>query len=352
MKQDRRTNGWVVIGSMVELILGLVLIGAGAFVSIGGFAYIDKLDRLADLRYVINHKWIKYAVDKLALTPKFVYLYLGIIVAVIGIATVIFAIVSLSYAKKHKVVRRRVALLVYAILSLVVVGGAVAYFVTENKGLSNDIKYVLYGIIGGFGFVALCKLLGVIFGRSEQFMSNDNNKYAVNNRSMPVYQPQSPRPVQAQAVQPARPVQQVRPNQPHANMPNGHPRPVQNRPMNVAGGQPQRPINAGTPQQRPIPRPQGSYPVRPAQANQNQAVRSTPTNMLNSQARPIQRPINTMGNQPQRPVNMGAQPRPIPRPVSNGSNDMAKGNIRCKKCGKLLSPEERFCSRCGFKVGE
>lgn len=370
MRQDRRTNGWVVIGSIVELILGLILVGAGAFASIGGFAYIAKLDKLKDLQYFINQKWIKYAIDKLKLTPKFVYLYLGIIVAVIGIATIVFAIVSLNYVKKHKVVRRRAALCIYSVLSLAIVGCAVAYFVIERNNLPDNIKYVLYGVMGGFGFVALCKLLGIIFGRSEQFMSSDNNKYAVNNRSMPSYQPQPARPVQVQNVQPARPIQQVRPNQPQMNMPNGHPRPVQNMSNGVQY------------QQRPIPRPQGDYPVRPAQPlanqsrpsqtmpnqvhptrpvqsqgtpNQMQTARPNQQNMQNVQ-RPMQRPMNN-GQPMQRPVNSGTtQPRPMQnaqpvRPVQNSTTG-SKSGAYCRKCGRLLTPEERFCSRCGSRVGE
>jgi hypothetical protein len=43
------------------------------------------------------------------------------------------------------------------------------------------IKYLAFGIIGVFGVVALFNLLGLLFGRSEKFMSNDNNKYAFND---------------------------------------------------------------------------------------------------------------------------------------------------------------------------
>lgn len=344
MKQDRKTNGWIVIGSIVELILGFFLIIAGGATALGGFFYIEKLNKLTDLQYFINQKWIKYVIDKFKLTPKFTYMYLGIAIAVIGIATLIFAIVSLNYAKKHKVVRRRVALLLYMLLALGVAGCAVAYFVFEKDNLPNNIKYVLYGAMGAYGFVGLCKLLGVMFGRSETFMSNDNSKYAQNNRLIQ-QQIQQPRPVQVQggmvtqqrvgvqAQGNARPVSThngtERPMQ--AN-PNAQPRPVSQNP-NMEQRQIQQGARPMQGQSRPMPNNQGMTQPRPMN--------------VNGQPRPMgQSNVQSAQARPQSAQGMTNRPTSAQRPTQ------PTGRNYCPKCGKLLLPNEKVCSMCGYRVTE
>lgn len=366
MKQDRRTNGWVVVGSIVELIVGFCLLIVGGATALGGFFYVEQLDKLADLQFFLAQERILNLIVKFKLTPKFVYLYLGIIVAVIGLATLIFAIVALNYAKKHKVVRRRVALLFHTLFALAVAGCAVAYFVLGKDVLTDNIKYVLYGAMGVYGFVGLCKLLGVMSGRSEQFMSNDNSKYATNNRL--IHQQISARPVQTQGMEP----RQAHPMQNQTQM-TGHPRPVatnQTQPMRPmqsapnANAQPMRPIQQGArtmqgqarvmpngPTNQAVQRPMAGQPhtaansARPAQApNPSQPTRPMPQGARPMQGQP--RPMPTGNQTVQRPMTEQVnRPTPTQRPTQPSRR-------YCPMCGKLLNPDERICSVCGHKVSE
>ena len=292
MRQDRRLNGWVLIGSIIQMILGIILISVGIALGVVGFLYTNKLATIKDLQFFVNQPFF----TQFNLKPEFLYLFLGIAVGVVGVIVLSFAIVSLSYAKRRRVVRHRVALPIFSLIPLSIAGCAGAYFALEFKSLPNNIKYILYGIIGAFGFVALCYILGVMFGRSEKFMSNDNNKYAFDNSTLRNARADiNHRPVQAQGVS------------------NNMARPVQQ--------------GAG---QRPVQRPLGQATARPVQPMARTAQQPRPI-------QPASRP-----NMPQRPMPTSVQTRPI----SSG----AQKPIYCNKCGKMLSPEEKFCTLCGYKI--
>lgn len=329
MRQDRRLNGWVALGSIIQIISSMVLLSAGIFVAVAGFLYQKQLAKIDDLQFFVWQDGIVEIQTKLfkgeLLKLEFLYLALGIIVGVAGLIALIFAIVSLSYAKKRKVVCHRVALFIFSLIPLAIAGLATTYFVLEMKMLTDNIKYVLYGLMGAFGFIGLCYLLGIIFGRSEKFMSNDNNKYAfenansmrnaradVNNNvkaAQMQYQPQASGIIQQRTQQgQARPVQpmtaQQRPAQPRPIQPQARPTGT-SRPMPQAS----RPTQA-----RPMPpRPMGATQQRSAQA----------------------RPMGP------------TQARPMVRPTQQGQN------VRyCPKCGKQLSPNEKICTLCGYRMAE
>lgn len=331
MRQDRRLNGWVLLGSIIQIIASIIAVVAGAGLAVVGFLYKDKLAKLTDLTMFTGH--LSDLQDKFFdkhLITKYLYLFLGAAVAVIGLIALILAIVSLFYAKKRKVVRRRAALLVFSLIPLAVVGGVVYYYVLKHKVLTDNIKYVAYGLIGAFGVPALFNILGVMFGRSEKFMSNDNGKYAFNNSSLRNARADANNNVRAAQMQyPAQanqgeyaPMDQARPVQPQATA-----RPVQ--PMQRPAQQGARP---GQPMQRPVQ--PGARPAQPG--------------MRPSQ--PMQRPVQPgmrQGQPMQRPVQPGARPaQPMQRPSQPG----VRAQRFCNKCGKMLSPNEMVCSLCGTKV--
>lgn len=320
MKQDRKTNGWIVIASIIEIFMGIVLLGAGGVTSAGGFLYIGKLNKLADLQFFLGQKWIKYVIDKFKWTPKYVYLYLGIALAVIGLVTLILGIISLAYAKKRKVVRKRGFLTLHIILAVAVAGCSAVYFIMERAVLPNNIKYVLYGVMGGFGFVAFCKLVGVVFGRSEQFLSNDNSKYSKSNRLIAQYISQQPRSDSARNVTPNTAVQ--------------------------------RPSTPNTAVQRPsAPNTNNVQPARPTQMSNQAGMPPRPT----SQTRPAGQQPRTMQGQMQnqaRPTQTAMQSGVRPVRATQGQAARPTGSKYCAKCGKLLNLNEKICSLCGFRVSE
>lgn len=323
MRQDRRKNGWIVIGSIIEMILGTVLISLGIALGVTGFLYKEKLLEISDLQFFINQKGIieaqKTLLNNRLLTTEFLYLAFAIILAVIGIISLVFAILSLVYTKKRKVVRRRIALILYTLIPLAIVGCAVTYYIFERDVLSDNITYALYGIIGAFGFVALCKILGVVFGRSEKFMSNDNSKYSFDNSAV--------RNLKANGNEVKPSVSQ-----------NGVVRPVQN-----TASQPKPMVARNNP---------GQMPPRPMQRPQNQP------NMQRPAGQPqMRRPAPTQGQAPlrsSRPAPNGQMPpRPMPQRPANAPvrpvNAVQRSGF-CPKCGKQLNPQEKFCTLCGYKV--
>lgn len=357
MKQDRRLNGWIMLAAIVGALAGLTLLVAGGFVAIGGFAWPKTLAKIEDLMLFLIQDGIVKAQLKLfnneLLKPEFLTLILGGIVAFVGLISLILAIVCVNYAKKRKVVRHRVALFIFALISLGVAACPALYLWFEFKVLTDNIKYVCYGVGGTFAFIALCQLLGIMFGRSEKFMSNDNNKYAFGNSAIKnaradINNAQAPQPVADQEYVPlsqdtyvtqdeqrlmsqqiasrpapspiqqggqARPAQPMRPTQPMG------PRPTQPVPPRPMGAQ-----QSARPGQPMGPRPAQPMPPRPMAAQ--------------PQARPTQpmRPAQPMGPRPAQPARP-AQPS-------------ASGRTFCPKCGKMLVPGEKFCSLCGYKNGE
>ena len=345
MRTDRRLNGWILLSSILGIISGLVLLIGGAGVSVFGYLKPEELIKIKDLTFFINQEGLLNLQKQLLkglLKHEFLFLFLGIIVAVIGLLVLIFAILSLNYTKKRKVVRRKVAVLLFTLVPIAIAGGIGYYLYSEFKVLTDVIKYVCYGVIGVFGAISLFNLLGIIFGRSEKFMSNDNNKYAFDNSSLRDARANvnnnvknaQPRPNMVQA-QNTNQYQNVPPRAPQqaqrmpSQAPNMQARPV--RPM-----QPQQPRLM---QQRPMPnaRPQGSSrPVSPMSRVAPQQGQRMPSQAPNMQARPV-RPM-----QPQ-------QPRPVQPQRPQQAQAVKK---YCKTCGKVLNPNETFCNLCGTKVTE
>lgn len=325
MKQDRRLNGWIVVGSVVEILLSIVFLGVGCALGVLGFLYQNKLAEIDELQFILSQDFF----TQFNLKIEYLYLVVGIALAVIGIILLVLAIISLSYAQKRKVVRRRVALFIFLLIPLVITAicsWAVIQLVNTNPSY-NNLEYILYGLIGVTGFISLSKLLGIIFGRSEKFMSNDNNKFAFNNSSIK----NSRADVNNMNLPQRNNYQAQNQNLQHSsNYQAMPPRPVQQ-------GVPNRQVNPNLPPRRP--------PQQPGQSGQ-------------MPARPIQ-PQRPMQNTPQaRPISPSARPimpRPqqLVRPDSHQTPQQSqtpKPRKFCPKCGKLLSPEERFCSLCGFKI--
>lgn len=358
MRNDRRLNGWVLLASILGIFTGLISFVAGAGVAVWGFLKPEQLLKFKYVEFFAYHNWIvklqKTIFNKMLL-DKFLFLFAGLIVAAVGLIILICAIKGLIYVKKRKVVRRRVALLLYSIVPLAVaVGFGLAIWkfdslVIEVKDLSKSwnnfidiLKYSIYGATGVFGTIALFNILGVFFGRSEKFMSNDNNKYAFENSSkikkeranvnnkvreaqvQPGVKPQVQQngQVVAQPGQMAQPMQGARPQMQNPNV-----RPMQQRPMQA--GQPQRPMQPARPQ---APYQQGQ-PMRPI------APRPQPNGMQGSS-----RPVSSMSRVPmqQRPIQAGQPQRPQYQPSTK----------YCARCGKLLAPGEKVCTLCGHKSAE
>ncbi len=364
MKQDRRLNGWIMLAAIVGVLAGLTLLAAGGFVAIGGFAYPKVLGKIEDLEFFVLQEGIVNAQLKLfnneLLKPEFLTLALGGIAALVGLITLILAIVCLNYAKKHKVVRHRVALFIFTLISLGVAVCPALYLWFEFKYLTDNIKYVCYGVGGAYAFVGLCQLLGLVFGRSEKFMSNDNSKYAFSNSSIknaradinnaPAQQEYVPQEYVAQSEyvplseetyitqdqQRATSQQPVRPAAPSIPQ-GGQARPTQPmRPAQPMGPRPAQPV-------RPTQPPMGPRPAQPARpvAGQQPVRPAQPIGVRPSQP---MRPTQPMGARPAQPAR-STQPSMGPRPAQPS----AAGRAFCPKCGKMLAPGENVCSLCGYR---
>ena len=333
MKKDRRLNGWVMIASVLGIISGLVLILAGAGLGVFGFLEPDELLRIEELVFFVNQEGInKVQIKLLGGLLKFEWLFvsLGIVMAVVGLIALVFAIVSLNYAKKRKVVKHRVALLVFTLIPLAIAGCVGMYLYFEWKVLTDIIKYVCYGLGGVFAFIALCNLLGILFGRSEKFMSNDNNKYSFGGNTI--------RNARASANQNVRDAQQ------QAKLV---------RPLNVNVQSNQQEQQQSTSQGV-----RTSLTARPTQ---------TPRPQINANAQSTARPVRTMNTGvAQRPMQHASQIPPrqttqqVKRPVApTQAPQRPQQSVRpvssapkkyCIRCGKLLSPNEKVCVMCGTKI--
>lgn len=320
MRKDRRLNGWVGFASVIGIIAGIALLAAGIAVGVLAFVKLETLLKIDDLVWFVNQEGIIKAQSKIlngnVLKTKFLYLVIGCIIALIGLLSLIFSSVLLSRTRKRSVVRHKVSLIIFTLIPLLVAVSVGLYLYFEFKNMTDNIKYVCYGLGGVFALISLCNILGAIFGRSEKFMSNDNNKYAFDNSGI-----KNARANINNANQGPRP-QQVRPGQQMQGA----------RPIMGPNGQPVRPMppRPGQPQQRPVaPGQARPMPPRPMGAN-GQPARPMPP-----------RP----GMPQQRPVTPGqARPQPAQRPVQN------KGY--CPRCGKVLAPGERTCVVCGYKIAQ
>jgi len=329
MRQDRKLNGWILISAIMGVLAGLVLLVAGGALGTAGFLWKEKLLKITDLQLFLSQDWIieaqKVILKGKILKTEFLYLVVACILAVVGLITLILSIITLNYAKKRKVVRRRVALIIFAIISLAIAGG-VFYLWIEYKKFTgklvdtDNVMYICYGITGVFGFIGLTKILGVLFGRSEKFMSNDNNKYAFNN-------PASRNP------------------NPETNVNNGinvnanvnADNSVNNADQQGYMSQAEEKLVAQQNGMPPRPMPNGQMPPRPMSNGQMPPRPGMPP-----------RPMPN-GQMPPRP---GMPPRPMPNGQMPPKPEQNKPKVYCKRCGKLMQNGEMFCSLCGWKVTE
>ena len=349
MRQDRKLNKFILCSAIMSIILAVALLVCGGGVAVYGYLKPEKLLEFKEVFFFVEQEgFIKLQTTLLnggVLKTEFLFLFLGIFIAVVGLIALIFAILNLNYAKKFKVVRRRFAILVFNLIPLAIAGSALTYVLLEFDNLLDNIKYVAYVLTGGFGFVALLAILGVLFSRSEQFMSNDNNKFAFDNSSLRNARAEVNNNVRdAQPQQMQRPVQQpmAQNRQPQnvANQPNRTQPNQIIRNLNTTGAnRPQQARPQGQQMRAPMPRPQGQTMARP-----------------NAPAQPVRRPINAQGQSQQRPM----QPRPMVKPVQSTtarpvSSAQARPNPTlqrkfCTNCGNVLAPGQTTCAKCGYKT--
>ena len=344
MKSDRRLNGWVMIASILGIVSGLVLILAGAGLGIFGFLKPEELLRIDELVFFINQKGIDKAQIKLLdglLKFEWLFVTLGTIMAVVGLIALIFAIVEINYAKKRKIVKHRIALLVFTLIPLAIAGCVGAYLYFEWDALTDIIKYICYGLGGVFAFIALCNIMGVIFGRSEKFMSNDNNKYAFGGNTM--------RNARATANQNVRDAQQqtnvaTPQNVQQIYQPQGQvqPRPqVQAQPRSQVAQTPlkARPMQSTRPQinanAQSTARPVGTMNAGVAPRTMQHASQIPPRPTI-QQTQQVRRPATPNQSQP--------RPQQSTRPISSAPKKY------CIRCGKLLNPDEKVCTMCGARI--
>ncbi|MBQ7798271.1 MAG: hypothetical protein IJ371_04035 [Clostridia bacterium] len=367
MRQDRRLNGWVLLSSVLQSIVALLFIVAGAFVGVLGFLKPEQLLKIDDLTFFIYQEGIVNLQQDLLkglLKTEFLYLALGVIVAVIGLIALIFAIISISYAKKRKVVQHKFALFIFTIIPIAIASCVGFYLFKEFDMLTDNIKYVCYGIVGVFGVITLFNIMGIMFGRSEKFMSNDNNKYAFDNSAIKnarVNVNNNVRDAQMHA-QPQQYVQtqytqqqytQVQPNTQQYIQPQ-----MQSRqpmyPNQSRMAQPNQVASHQAPRPQIDNRMQGSS--RPVSSMSSGAMQPRP--MQSNQMPPRPQPVRPI--QPQNMQNQSSQPQASQSTQQNSTrqtNTLRSGvslrpTRRCSQCGKALNLDDRICSDCGNMIGE
>ncbi len=383
MNQDRRINGWILVASIIGLIAGLSFVISGALTSIVGFVKPEQLFKIDFLSFFVMQEGFFELQENIfgsILEYKYLFLFLGIAIAVIGLIQLILSIISLNYAKKQKVVRRRVAIICFSVLPILIAVSAITYFVLEKELLIDDIKYIIYGIAGVFSIIVLFNILGVIFGRSEQFMSNDNSKYAFDNSSLRQARVNVNNSVNDAITQPniySRPNNQPI-NGTQLPIQQGASRPamqrVQQRPQTLQTIRRQIPVvrQSSNPVTRTLNnanannRPAQYQPVRPNTATSTmQPQRIIQRAVANPQARQPQqvagqRPVMSQQNrnlQPTRPVQQRPnQPARLVQPVrpiqssNQTTNQPVRPVRRCVRCGKVLAPNEKYCNNCGQRT--
>lgn len=347
MKQDIRFNGWVLISAIFQVIAGAACIGAGAVLAIMGIANANKLLGIKEVNFFINQQGLVKLQKNLfgnLLIEKYLFMIMGAIMAVIGIIALVFAIIELLYVKRYKVVNHRAALIAFALIPLAIAGCVEVYLLKEYDVLKSALDYIknirtgCFIICGIFSACAILKLLGVLFSKSEEFVSNDNNKYAFEgpkaSRAAQGAQPRMQTRNQTNnQMQGARPVNRQNSNARPANV-QLRPANVQSRPENV---QP-RPANTAA---RPIGRP-ASAQARPANvARPGVGPQTRPV------ARPGAAPAANAAALPSRPAQNSMSPRQMGAPNSQSRNVRPAQIKRCPKCGKALMPNETVCSVCG-----
>lgn len=294
MKQDRRFNGLVFVGAFTETIFSFAMLVGGIALAILAFTHIDMVNKLDDLVFFINQDFL------VKFKPEFAYLFTGGGVAGIGLIFFIIGVSNLTHVNRYKVSNHRVAIVLGCLFTLLCLGALDAYLYVEFDNLTENIKYVIYAVNVILAFVVIFKILGVIVGRNEQFVSNDNNKFSFenpNNARSELIQP-----IDTQVKAPINPlIHQVIPNKVE-----------------------------GTNSNMPIPMQKGQPLHQQAQSNLNTIYKRSPI----------------------KGVQTGEQLATM-RPINNITDTSRKSTPKyCPKCGKLLSGEEIFCSLCGFKLGE
>ena len=333
MKQDIRFNGWVLISAIFQVIAGAACIGAGAVLAIMGIANANKLLGIKEVNFFINQQGLvklqKNLFGKL-LMEKYLFMIMGAILAVIGIIALVFAIIELLYVKRYKVVNHRAALIAFSLIPLAIAGCVEVYLLKEYDVLKSALDYIknirtgCFIICGIFSACAILKLLGVLFSKSEEFVSNDNNKYAFEG------------PKASRVAQGAQPRMQTR-NQTNNQMQGARPVNRQNSNARPANVQP-RPANTAA---RPV-----GIPAN-AQAKTANVARPGVGPQTRPAARPGVAPAANAAALPPRPVQNSMSPRQMGAPNSQSRNVRPAQIRRCPKCGKALMPNETMCSVCG-----
>lgn len=333
MNQDRRLNGWIIVGSTIQIIASLILILAGGALGVMAFAWPEQLLKLDDLIFFESQEGIIKAYETIfdgkMLKLEYLRLSIGLIIGIVGLIALILAIINLNNAKKRRVVRHRLGIFASTLVPIAIVACATTYLTLEFKFLTNNIKYVLYGIIGVFGFVSLCSVLGIIFGRGEKFMSIDNNKYGFDKASIRDTRADN----NARNIQLQQSINGVQ-NQQNKNATQSASSQRLMAQPNLVQRQVQRPV--ATPQQR-----LANMPARSGVAQRPQTTSRpvSPMQGTNMQQRPMQ--ANRQTVRPVQPQQSTAtnHPRPVQLQSSN-----------CRRCGKVLASGEKVCSLCGYKV--
>ena len=175
MKQDRRFNGLVFVGSLMQTIFSFAVLVAGVALAVLAFTHFDMVNKLDDLQFFINQEYIN------KLKPEFAYLFSGIGLGVVGLIFFISGTTNIVHVRRYKVSQHRLGIVFGCLLVLAMLAGVDTYLYFEINEITRNIKYVIYGINVLYAFIALSNLLGVALGRNESFVSNDNSKFAYDS---------------------------------------------------------------------------------------------------------------------------------------------------------------------------
>lgn len=337
MKQDVKFNVWVLISSIFQGVAGSVCTILGIIFAIMGVANVNKMLKVKELNFFIHQEGIIKLQENLfgkVLGEKYLFLILGLIAAVIGIAILVFSIVELLYVKRYQVVNHRIALIAFSLIPLTLAFCAEIYLLNEYNVLKESLDYIRHIRIGCFvtcGVFSICvilKLLGVLFSKSEEFVSNDNAKYAFEGLK-------------------------------HNKVEQG----AQNKVL-IRNNMASQNEGVVRNEQQPNVKPQTSGKARTVSRQVKSANGTTPTASRNVVSQPKNNLTNT-GVQPIKTTTRSSStrvtrssalsdistqnsisPRQIGTPSSRTSRARPSQVKRCPKCGKTLMPNETKCSIC------
>ena len=303
MKQDRRFNGLVFVGSLTQTLFSFAVVVAGIALAVLAFTHFEMVNNVDDLQFFINQQYIN------KLKPEFAYLFTGAGIGLIGLIFFVSGVTNIVHVRRYKVSQHRLGIVFGCLLVLVMLAGVDTYLYLQINDLTRNIKYIIYGINVLFSFAVLFNLLGVALGRNESFVSNDNNKFAyVSAKELESVQNLDNQNVIANNVSefkaPLNPVL-------HQNIPNKVSGTNSNMPITMQGGVGHLYAQGHYNNLNTIHK---TAPVKGVQTGENlQSIR----------------PINNIGDKP---------------------NSISKKF--CPKCGKLINNGEVNCSLCGYKIGE